>query len=60
MGFHYGVDVTTGKNVVVAINTNLSNVALIGMMGGEGAFALRAQVTMRSEQVPPSGGSEGP
>jgi len=50
MGFDYGVDITDGTDVVVAINTTLSNVAVLGVMGGEGSYALKAKVTMRSEQ----------
>ncbi len=50
MGFKYGVDITKGTDVVVAINTTLSNVAVLGVMGSEGSYALKAKVTMRAEQ----------
>ncbi len=50
MGFNYGVDITVGKDVVVAINTDLSHVAVIGVMGKEGSYALKAKVTMRVEK----------
>jgi Flp pilus assembly pilin Flp len=50
MGFEYGVDITDGDDVVVSINTFLSNVATIGVMGGMGQYAITATVTMRSEQ----------
>jgi len=50
MGFDYGVDITDSTDVVVAIKTTLSNVAVLGVMGGEGKYNLTATVTMRSEQ----------
>ncbi len=50
MGFDYSVDITDGADVVVDIKTTLSNVAVLGVMGGEGTYALDAAVTMRSEQ----------
>jgi len=50
MGFDYGVDITDNTDVVVAIKTTLSNVAVLGVMGGEGKYNLTATVTMRSEQ----------
>lgn len=49
MNFDYGVDVTVGKDVVVQINTNLSDVATLGIMGGHGKYTLDAAVTMRKE-----------
>ena len=50
MGFEYGVDITDGDDVVVQIQTYLSNVAILGVMGGNGQYAITATVTMRSEQ----------
>lgn len=50
MGFEYGVDVTDGDDVVVQVQTYLSNVAVLGVMGGNGKYAITATVTMRSEQ----------
>ncbi len=49
MNFDYGVDVSAGTDVVVKINTNLSDVATLGIMGGYGNFKLNAAVTMRKE-----------
>jgi len=49
MGFDYGVDVTVGDDVVVAVDTYLSNVAVLGSMGGLNSYHVTAAVTMRVE-----------
>ncbi len=50
MNFEYGVDVTVGTDVVVDIETFLSNVAILGAMGSSGKYNITASVTMRVEQ----------
>lgn len=50
MNFEYGVDITVGTDVVVDIDTFLSNVAVLGSMGAMGEYAINASVTMRVEQ----------
>ena len=49
MGFDYGVDVTVGDDVVVNVDTYLSNVAALGSMGGLNSYHVTASVTMRVE-----------
>jgi Flp pilus assembly protein TadG len=49
MSFDYGVDITVGDDVVVTVQTYLSNVAVLGVMGGAGSYQLTAAVTMRNE-----------
>jgi len=49
MGFEYGVDVEVGTDVTVTVQTFLSNVAVLGTMGGMGDYAVTAAVTMRNE-----------
>ncbi len=50
MNFEYGVDVTVGDDVVVEVETFLSNVAIVGVMGDMGSYGINATVTMRNEQ----------
>ncbi len=50
MNFEYGVDVDVGDDVVVEVETFLSNVAVLGSMGNLGSYAINATVTMRNEQ----------
>lgn len=50
MNFEYGVDISVDTDVVVDIDTFLSNVAVIGSMGAMGDYAVSASVTMRVEQ----------
>ncbi|MFQ5438194.1 MAG: TadE/TadG family type IV pilus assembly protein [Paracoccaceae bacterium] len=49
MNFEYGVDVTASDDVTVDIQTSLSNVAVLGVMGGMGSYQVNASVTMRNE-----------
>jgi len=49
MNFKYGVDVAVGTDVVVTVQTYLSDVALLGVMGGVTKYKLTAAVTMRNE-----------
>ncbi len=49
MNFEYGVDVTIGDDVVVDVETYLTNVAVLGIMGEHGKYKVTAAVTMRNE-----------
>ncbi len=49
MNFEYGVDITVGDDVVVTVETYLSNVSVLGVMGGTQGYGLTAAVTMRNE-----------
>lgn len=49
LGYTYVVTVTEGTDVVVEITTSLSNVAVIGVIGGAANYNLTAEVTMRIE-----------
>jgi len=51
MNFKYGVDVTVGDDVVVTVDTFLSNVSVLGSMGGMKDYHVTSAVTMRNETL---------